>query len=357
MSLKYKSILITGGAGFIGSNIATLLKNRFPSLKIVVLDNLSRKGTEYNVRRLKDFNVEFIHGDIRNPEDLNLLTDFDLLIECSAEPSVLSGFGESPKYLINVNLQGAINCFELARIKSADIIFLSTSRVYPYDVINNLSIEESTNSFNWKPNQKIVGLSDYGINENFSLKGLRSMYGATKLSAEYILLEYLNMYGLKGVINRFGVVAGPWQFGKIDQGIASLWMLCHYFKKPLKYIGFGGKGKQVRDIINIGDLFDIILKQLMDINKCNGKIYNIGGGLENSISLIEATQICRDITGNTLKIGTEKNTRPADIPIYITDNSRISSDFKWLPKRTLNNTFEDIYEWIRNNEKVAKSLI
>ena len=125
------------------------------------------------------------------------------------------------------------------------------------------------------------------------------------------------MYGLRGVINRCGVIAGPWQFGKVDQGVFTLWMLAHYFKKDnLKYIGFGGEGKQVRDLLHIEDLFNLVDFELKNMDKVNGRIYNVGGGKDISLSLLETTKICQEITGNIISIGKESGTRPADITIY-----------------------------------------
>ena len=141
---------------------------------------------------------------------------------------------------------GTINCLELARKNKADVVFFSTSRVYPYDAINSIKTIETETRFEWSNNQDrdILGWSKNGIDVNFALNGPKSMYGATKLCSEIILQEYIRMYEIRCVINRCGVIAGPWQFGKVDQGVFTLWMLAHYFKKPLKYIGFGGKGSK-----------------------------------------------------------------------------------------------------------------
>jgi len=140
--MKYQKVLITGGAGFIGASLAISLRKKYPHIAVIALDNLKRRGSELNLCRLREWGVSFIHGDIRNQEDLFLNSKIDLIIECSAEPSVLAGYGDNPFYIINTNLLGTINCLESARKNKADIVFLSTSRVYPYDAINALKTVE-----------------------------------------------------------------------------------------------------------------------------------------------------------------------------------------------------------------------
>ncbi len=348
--MKYQTILITGGAGFIGSNLAVSFKQKYPDLNIIALDNLKRRGSELNIPRLKENNISFLHGDIRSPEDLVLNTKVDLLIECSAEPSVLAGFGDNPVYVINTNLTGTVNCLELARKDNADIIFLSTSRVYPYAAINSINTKELETRLDWQDNQQIRGWSKEGIDVNFSTQGVKTLYGATKLCSEILLQEYIANYGIKGVINRCGVIAGPGQFGKSDQGVFTFWMLAHYFKKDLKYIGFGGKGKQVRDLLHIDDLFKLIDLELHALDKISGKVYNAGGGRKVSLSLLETTKICEEITGNHLSIGSEAVNRPGDIAIYLTNNEKISVDLGWHPPKTSEDILRDIYTWIQANE-------
>lgn len=345
--MKYKNILITGAAGFVGSNLAIYLKKKYADVNILALDNLKRRGSELNIKRLKDENISFLHADIRNKEDLVLDRKIDLMLECSAEPSVLAGALDNPEYVINTNLGGMINCLELARKNKADIIFFSTSRVYPYDKINNLKIKEEKTRFIWQSGQKITGLTDEGIDINFTLAGPKSIYGATKLCGELLLEEYIENYGIKGIINRCGVIAGPWQFGKVDQGVFSLWVKSHYLKRPLSYIGFGGEGKQVRDLLHIDDLCDLVALEMDNIAKGNKKVYNAGGGKGISLSLLETTTLCQEITKNKIKISVQKQNRPFDIPVYIGDNARVSDDYGWKPKRTREKILEDIYKWLK----------
>lgn len=353
--MKYKNILVTGGAGFVGSNICIKLKEHYPNIHVLALDNLIRKGSQLNVPRLKKYGVSFIKGDVRFKKDL-AIDGIDFIIECSAEPSVMSGITSSPEYVLETNLIGAINCFELARKTGADVIFLSTSRVYPVELLNNLKYKEEATRFTLESNQKIEGVSDKGIKEDFPIDGPRTFYGATKLSAELILAEYVENYDIKGAINRFGVIAGPWQMGKIDQGIVAYWMSQHVFHRPLKYIGFEGEGKQVRDILDIDDVFSLIKIQLADMGRFNGKTYNAGGGLSNSLSLKELTVHCQKLTGNTVSIKQVMEERLGDVRIYITDNSKITIDSEWAPKKSINQTLEEVYRWIIDNKKELKDV-
>lgn len=355
--MKHNTILITGGAGFIGSNLSVYFKEKYPKIRVIALDNLKRRGSELNLTRLKDAGIEFIHSDIRNSEDFPQI-EYDAMIECSAEPSVLSGYDGNPLYVVNTNLTGTINCLENARKQKADIIFLSTSRVYPYERINEIKTIEEKTRFIWKEGQDIKGWSQEGVTEDFPIEGPRSLYGASKLCSELILQEYISMYGLKAVINRCGVIAGPWQFGKVDQGVFTLWMLAHYFKKEnLKYIGFRGSGKQVRDLLHIEDLFNLVDMELKNMNRVNGKIYNAGGGKDISLSLLETTKICQEITGNIISIGKESGTRPADMTIYIGDNRRVTSETEWTPTHSAKKILEDIYKWIKDYESALSKAL
>ncbi len=350
--------LITGGAGFVGSSLAVRLKRKYPESKVISLDNLKRRGSELNLPRLRQNGVEFIHGDIRNKEDLASIGPIDVIIESSAEPSVLAGYNSSPDYLINTNLLGTANCLELARTYKANFIFLSTSRVYPFKIINSLDYHETETRFELGNNQKTMGSSSAGIAENFPLMtGVRSLYGATKLSSELLILEYADMYGLNVVINRCGVLTGPWQFGKVDQGVVVLWVAKHFWNQELSYIGFGGKGKQVRDILHIDDLFGLIDIQLNSIEKLSGSIFNVGGGWEVSVSLKELTQLSQQYTGNTIPISSVMENRPADIRIYLTDNSKVIKATGWKPEITVENIIEEIVFWIKNNEKQLEGVL
>ena len=353
-----RNILITGGAGFVGSNLAISFRSRFPDSDVLALDNLKRRGSELNLPRLKKNGVRFVHGDVRNPEDLDL-GGFrpDLLIECSAEPSVLAGINSSARYSVNTNLMGTINCMEAARRWASDILFLSTSRVYPIEKLNSLKYEENGTRFELAQRQEIRGASGDGITHEFPLDGCRSLYGATKLSSELFLEEYSRLYGLRYAIIRAGVVAGPWQMGKVDQGVFVHWMASHYFRKDLSYFGYGGRGLQVRDLLHIDDLYRLIEEMAGKMDLYNGKVFNAGGGRGVSLSLREATGLCAGITGNRLEIKGVKEERPADVRIYITDLRPIKDFSAWAPQKNAETILKDIFRWINENEDDVKTAL
>jgi CDP-paratose 2-epimerase len=350
-------ILVTGGAGFVGSTLCIKLRKKYPDYSIIAFDNLKRRGSELNLADFKQAGIEFIHGDIRNNEDILAVGAFDILIEASAEPSVTAGLDSDPTYVINNNLYGSINCFNACLKHNAGLIFLSTSRVYPIETIEQAHFTESQTRFDFDKNQAQAGISEKGISERLSLHGARSFYGTTKLASELFIQEYGAFYGLKSAITRFGVIAGPRQMGKTDQGVVTLWMAKHYWKQSLKYIGYGGTGKQVRDILHVDDLVDLVDLQIHNMEKFNGKIYNAGGGLENSASLLEMTAICEKITGHKITIGSEIQTRTADLRMYVTDNSQITNETGWKPKKSVEQVFTDIFHWIKDNEKQLESIL
>lgn len=354
MSMK---IVITGGAGFVGSTLCLQLRNKYPFYEIIAFDNLKRRGSELNLIDFQKNNIQFIHGDIRNNEDLESLGFFDILIEASAEPSVTAGLDSDPTYVINNNLYGSINCFNACIKNKAKLIFLSTSRVYPIDTIEKALYTEEETKFLFTDTQMIKGISKKGISEELSLEGARSFYGTTKLSSELFIHEYAAFYGLQAAVTRFGVIAGPRQMGKTDQGVVTLWMAKHYWNQSLKYIGYGGKGKQVRDLLHVDDLVELIDYQIHNIEKFTGKVYNAGGGIQNSASLQEMTAICQKITGNNIQIDEVVETRTADLRIYITDNTKIETEIGWKPKKSTEDIFSDIYHWIKGNEKQLELIL
>lgn len=350
-----KNILITGGAGFVGSNLAIFLNNHLKDSRIICLDNLIRMGSKINVARLEDSGITFIKGDIRETTQMNEFKNIDCIIDCSAEPSVLASY-KDPRYTIDTNLLGTVNCLELARRENASFIFLSTSRVYPIEKLDDIPYEELPTRFDWKKDALGEGYSFDGINEAFSVNGHRSLYGATKLCSELLAIEYFNSFSMQGVINRFGVIAGPWQLGKIDQGIVGYWLARHKYGGNLQYLGYGGLGKQVRDAIHIDDVCDLILYEMNHLEQVNAKIYNIGGGRKNAFSLCELSQLVKEITGVSMTIASVQENRKGDVRIYISDNASIKKDTGWVPCKSINEILVDTNSWLDKHFKQVEYI-
>ncbi len=348
------TILITGGCGFIGSNLA--LAFRHQGDRVIALDNLSRRGSEILRNRVQEAGAEFVRGDIRNPADFEAVKGpVDLMIECSAEPSVLVGVnGDDAEFMVQNNLVGSLHCFEFARKRKAPVIFLSTSRVYPYDALNRQEYREEETRFT--PARSSAGFGPDGVGVDFPLSGARSLYGATKLASEIMLQEYSHQYGLPAIINRCGVVAGPWQLGKQDQGVFTYWLVSHLLKRPLAYIGFGGQGKQVRDLLHIDDLVDLVLRQSEQIAGFHGEIFPAGGSTFSSLSLCEATDLCQRLTGNRIPVGSQPENRPADVIWFVTDNRPTTERFGWRPTRDAETILRDIRDWLGIHPDLTAAL-
>ena len=350
-------ILITGGAGFVGSNLALKLKEKYADYQIVVFDNLKRRGSELNLNSFVQHNIQFIHGDVRNSEDFDEIPEFDILIDASAEPSVMAGITTSVSGLVNINFNGTINCLNLAKRRKSGFIFLSTSRVYPIEALESAKFVETETRFEWGDDQVLPGINSKGISENFSLTGSRSFYGSSKLASELFVEEFNKLSGLKTIINRCGVIAGPKQMGKVDQGFITLWVARHYWKNKLSYIGYGGNGKQVRDVMHIDDLFELIDLQIHNFEKFNGETFNVGGGRDISTSLCELTDICREVTGNRIEMERITETRTADLRIYLTNNDYVKERTGWVAQRGIHQLVEEVHQWIHQNEKFLEPIL
>ncbi len=349
--------MITGGAGFVGSSLAVQLAARGAYRDVVALDNLRRRGSELNLARLREAGVRFVHGDVRNAEDLAGLGDLDAIVDCSAEPSVLAGSDGVTAYVFGANLVGAYNALELARTQQTQFLFLSTSRVYPVAALGSLALREEDTRFVLEEKQALIGASGRGIGESFPLEGARTLYGATKLAAELLIAEYADSFGVSAVVNRCGVVAGPWQMATSEQGVFAHWLISHYFDRELRYLGYGGRGKQVRDLLHVDDLVDLVHDQLSRPAHWAGLTCNVGGGVSCSLSLLETTELCRELTGRRPSVTGSDEGRPGDVPAYISDCTRLFAHTDWRPRRTPRRILEDVFEWVRANEDAVRSTL
>ena len=337
------NILITGGCGFVGTNLSLYLKSK--KFNVYTLDNLSRKGSKFNYTVLKKKKIKNFRINIANYKKLKGLRKFDLIIDCCAEAAVEVSRKKIDE-VFNTNLIGTFNILKKAKRDKSKIIFLSSSRVNSIKNINKII----GNNSNLKKKLHIDKL----IDDKFENSRPKSLYGFTKLASEMLIEEFNYAFGLKYIINRCGVISGPLQFGKQDQGFVSLWVIHHIMKKKLSYIGYGGHGNQVRDVLHIDDLCELIHKQIKIINKIYNKLYTVGGSKISYTSLKNLTKICQNITGNKISIDKKKSTSIYDIPYFITDNRKVSRAYKWRPKKNINKIVYDITTWINNNKNLIQ---
>lgn len=333
-------ILITGGAGFVGGNLAVYLAARGHS--VCVMDNLVRRGAELNLLRLRDAGVQFHHGDIRCPEDYPSF-EADVVLDCAAQPSAIDGY-ENPTFDFTNNTVSVLHTLEYCRNAGAGLIFWSTNKVYPAHAVHDRTIMETRTRY----------ASSRPIDETTPLDGGdRSLYGASKVMADLMIQEWADAFQIPAIVNRFSCLAGPWQWGKSEQGWVAWWLIAHRLGLPLSYIGF--KGKQVRDVLFIDDLCRLIEKQIASLVP-GPQVFNVGGGPINAISLLECTDIVQDLTGCTVPMTTEEEARRADFCVYISDIHRVQKAFDWEPLTLVEGGLEAIDRWVVDNLDTLATL-
>lgn len=336
------NVLVTGACGFVGSTICQSFSSNCDIKSIIGIDNLSRLHSESNFTKLRSIGVEIIRGDLRVQSDVNSLPRVDWVIDCAANPSVLAGTDKntSSRQVMEHNLIGTINLLEYCKSKNAGLILLSTSRVYSAKNLANIPVKIFNDAFNLE-NKTVEGVSQQGICEDFSTKPPISLYGASKLTSETLLLEYANAFDFPAWVNRCGVLAGAGQFGKADQGVFSYWIHSFREQQPLQYLGFNGSGYQVRDVLHPNDLVPLLIKQMNNPNQKSSKIINLGGGIENSMSLKQLSSWCKKRFGSN-EIENCTASRPLDAPWIVMDSATAKKDWNWSPKISILQVLDEI---------------
>lgn len=338
-------ILITGACGFVGSSLAQIIKVRHPEWSLSGIDNLSRPGAETNHRALTRLGVNFRHGDIRQPSDLESFGEIDWVIDAAANPSVLAGIDgkTSSRQLVEHNLTGTINLLEFCRARKAGFILLSTSRVYSIPALVSIPLRAGERAFEFDESKAApAGASAHGVNEVFSTEAPVSLYGGTKLASETLALEYHHAFNVPVWINRCGVLAGAGQFGHPAQGIFAYWLNAHKYRQPLKYIGFGGTGHQVRDAFHPDDLAELLFQQVSAReDRVKPRLVNVAGGSTNGMSLRQLTDWC-DARFGPHAVQADLQPRPFDIPWMVLDSHLAGQVWGWQPKRALPSILEEI---------------
>jgi len=337
-------ILITGICGFVGSTLARAWIEARPDLTVLGLDNFIRPGSELNRETLRKLGVTLYHGDIRCASDFDALPPVDWVIDAAANASVLAGIDgqTSSRQLVEHNLLGTVNILEYCKRTGAGFILLSTSRVYSIEQLATIGVETVGEAFRLKPGQDLPpGLSSKGVGESFSTRSPISLYGSTKLASEALALEYGESFGFPVWINRCGVLAGAGQFGRPDQGIFAFWINAWKQRCPLTYIGFGGKGCQVRDCLHPRDLIPLLIMQTSPGSSATVRVINLGGGLDNAMSLAELSSWCRSRFGEHSVAG-KPEMRRFDIPWMVMDSSLAQEIWGWRPAISLHHILEEI---------------
>lgn len=336
-------VVITGACGFVGRVLAQHLVEQ-GGFEVTGVDSLLRSGSEMNRSELRRMGVRFQHGDIRVKSDVEALPDADWLIDAAANPSVLAGTAGSGSsaQLVEHNLGGTLHMLEYCRRVGAGFVLLSTSRVYSVAPLSSLALDRKGEAYVPDRVKAPPGISAHGIAESFPTEPPLSLYGATKRASEILALEYGSAFGFPVWIDRCGVLAGAGQFGRADQGIFSFWLHGWRGGGSLRYIGFDGRGRQVRDCLHPLDLAALIVLQLR-AGPAAGRpqVVNVGGGVERACSLAELSAWCSRRWG-ARDVGSQREPRPYDLPWVVLDSRLAESTFGWRPRRSLDEILEEI---------------
>lgn len=340
-------LLLTGACGFVGRVLAEALAAC--GCEVIGVDNLSRAGSELNRRELIRLGIRLIHADIRSATDVNELPPADWLLDAAANPSVLAGVDgrSSSRQVVEHNLFGTVNLLEYCRRHQAGFILLSTSRVYSIPPLASMAVDVHASAFQPVRDRLPSGVSPAGISETFSTEPPVSLYGATKLASEMLAREYGEAFQLPVWINRCGVLSGAGQFGRADQGIFSFWIHSYRGRRPLSYIGFGGKGHQVRDCLHPRDVVPLLLQQ-MKSSKITPRVVNVAGGVENSMSLAQLSAWCAERFG-AHEVQSSSAERPFDLPWVVLDSALAAREWNWRPEAKLHDVLEEIARHAEQN--------
>ncbi len=336
-------IIISGICGFVGSTLALRLREVVDGAEVFGFDNFIRPGSERNRARLTEAGIAVRYADLRNAGDMEALPAADWVIDAAANPSVLAGVDgkTSSRQLVEHNLGGTVNLLEYCKAHGAGFILLSTSRVYAIKPLAEMKTVIEGEAF--RPDLSAgapIGLSAAGISEEFSTTPPLSLYGTTKLASELLALEYGEAFDFPVWINRCGVLAGAGQFGRADQGIFSFWINSWLRDGALKYVGFDGRGRQVRDCLHPHDLVPLLQKQMAG-KSARPRVCNVSGGVANSISLAQLSAWCAERFG-PMEVGTDAQPRPFDLPWMVLDSGRAAAEWDWKVATPMRDIFEEI---------------
>jgi CDP-paratose 2-epimerase len=340
-----KPVLITGGAGFIGTNVA----HRFLSAgqPVLLYDNLSRPGVEKNLDWLRSEHgslVDLILADVRDADTLRRVArDVSRVFHFAAQVAVTTSL-EKPIEDFEVNARGTLNLLEALRAQSTPppLIFTSTNKVYGHMSDVPLRVRDGR----YEP--VAPQLREHGFGEDRCMH-FHSPYGCSKGCAEQYVLDYAKTFDLPTVVFRMSCIYGLHQFGNEDQG----WV-AHFMIRALEEQGITiyGDGRQVRDVLFVEDLVDAMLLAHQHIDTLSGEVFNMGGGPQNTTSLIELIDIIEELGGTRPRAEFEE-WRPADQQYYVSDTRRFSAATGWKAQVSAREGFQRLYEWLRDTRQTT----
>ena len=336
--------LLSGVCGFVGSTLARALVARGHG--VAGFDSFIRPGSEANRADLKARGVRLFHADLRAASDVDALPDADVVIDAAANPSVLAGVDgrTSSRQLVEHNLGGTVNLLEYCKARKAGFILLSTSRVYAIEPLASLPVVVERDAFRPAPEPARwpAGLTPAGVDEGFATTAPVSLYGATKLASEALALEYGETFGFPVFVNRCGVLAGAGQFGRADQGIFAYWIHSWLRRRPLKYLGFGGGGHQVRDCLHPRDLVPLLERQASAPRVPSAdRLVNVSGGAASATSLRQLSAWCAGRLG-AHEVAADGTPRPFDLPWMVLDSAKAARVWDWRPATPVAAVLEEI---------------
>jgi CDP-paratose 2-epimerase len=336
-------VLITGVCGFVGSTLARGLVAA--GHQVTGFDSYIRPGSETNREPLQRLGVKVITADLRRAAEVAALPAADFVIDAAANASVLAGVDgrTSSHELVDHNLFGTVNILEYCKTHRAGFILLSTSRVYSIAALAALPVVVTRHAFAPDPKAALpAGLTAAGLDETFATTAPISLYGATKLASEALALEYGEAFGFPVFVNRCGVLAGAGQFGRADQGIFAYWINAWLRKRPLKYLGFGGHGHQVRDCLHPRDLLAVIEQQLAAPKlAATDRLVNLSGGAASAMSLRQLSDWCEQRFGRH-EVAQDGTPRSFDIPWIVLDHAKAARLWHWQPVTPTRTLLEEI---------------
>ncbi len=332
-------VLITGGAGFIGCNTAKSLGEA--GWDVVVLDNLSRPGSEMNLDWLRrQLSFDFVNADIRNAQKVAEVIangHFDVVVHLAAQVAVTTSV-LSPRLDFEINALGTLNVLEAIRCHSPNTILLNASTNKVYGQLSDVAVREGDTRYEFVHNS-------HGIAETQPLD-FHSPYGCSKGAADQYVIDYARIYGLRCVNFRQSCIYGYRQFGIEDQGWVAWFTIAHVLGKPITIYG---DGKQVRDVLFVDDLVAVFRCAIDAIDSVSGRTFNIGGGVQNTLSLLELIEYLEDLSGRSVTYSFA-DWRPGDQPVYVSDIRQARVDLNWSPTVSVKEGVARLYDWVAQNE-------